>query len=1261
MNRKLCFSLLAALALAFACAAALADTVSLPINLKTVEASVFEGDISLDEVVIPEGVESIGPRAFADSSVSLVHLPGSLRFVDDTAFDGTDAVFLTEPGTWAWAWALSRTATLGFSDSAALNPVVQMAVFEEDESIRLFNDPFAYFYELADYDELKTRLDGDPAWSASLIIGPDTGYALHNYDGVASIGIGMPEEPCDIVYAVRCDWDGMSAVSILTVRFVYPESLPAGVNIAEEVTVDLDEVTALNLLFIPDGYSFGNSDRVGFETEGWIDHWYEGHTLFICPHETGSFTGTLCLYAGNMYIEKQITVNVVDGFHARAVSTGSYRVAWPAAEGVDTYTLNVWEDADCTVLYRELSVTGTAADIGTDVGKQYWFDLEYEKDGEKYYAGPATAEPLEALPAPSGLSLTLAEDGHVLPSWDAVPGADGYRVYTSLEDGGWTPEMVSFAFAGTPADGDFGSLQMNYGQTLRVWICAEDSNGPGHRAFSEITRSATLNEIMQMASGLEDGDLLPVDMTSLELLSTEGVTDPDELALIEEFNADVPEIRAAAAAYNEALDGLKARVETLFEGLGDCTLDVSDESFSFTSDLLTFSYSSAAVRLLSGSYEVVSSVPAGSGAIQLEIVSGGATHYLLAGETGLSLSGESFIPRGRNRGTDDYEGWQIRQDNIIEHVQLLGDVFDWMSLAGEAARILVDKVLTWDGRGFADFTRFLDLEWMDRFWNGVGAVTGILDAQTDILRLQQLAMQQSEINSIRQHGHPTEMEENDPVMALRVNMLESLVASATGMNVADTIATGVDAVAAVIPVLGKAKKALGITKKLEAAWEYSGVTGAAVDVVKNLVSNKLHDEYMDQYRELRETDNMLHYDFSGIVWDQKNRPLAGVTVTCGYNSVLTDSRGHYDMESPEAAARPTFTLKKYETENKKVVRMKPHQRETLSVILRSNRGHLAGTVYNEETGEPLEGAVVAYDEESFVTGADGKYSLSPLLGLVDASLTVSMTGYAPFSLPVTLWSTEEEQTEDAPLRPLGSYVTLSGRVTDRDTGAPLSGIRVKGTIVPVSGRSDILLAYSDYSWAGPAAGNYSTNIPSNITNYAFTDENGCYELKVPYAVETTVLFYTMSGMASVPEEGPYCPESETFVLLEDREGYDVSLMLNYLTVCGTVTYGNQGVPNVRVAVVSLVPWPAGDVMPYENQVRAQNGYYMYEPVTNASGYYSIVIPRGPAEIYYYVPSYNQYSNASTGTTHDCSWVNSYTVQCDFGSNYPAGEYTSGNP
>ncbi len=85
MKRIISFLIFFILALCVVYAAA--DTLQLPEGLKRIEEEAFYGDTSLDEVVLREGVEFIGSKAFAESTLKRIYLPLSLKEIAEDAFD----------------------------------------------------------------------------------------------------------------------------------------------------------------------------------------------------------------------------------------------------------------------------------------------------------------------------------------------------------------------------------------------------------------------------------------------------------------------------------------------------------------------------------------------------------------------------------------------------------------------------------------------------------------------------------------------------------------------------------------------------------------------------------------------------------------------------------------------------------------------------------------------------------------------------------------------------------------------------------------------------------------------------------------------------------------------------------------------------------------------------------------------------------------------------------------------------------------------
>jgi hypothetical protein len=102
-------SVLFFLVLVFSAAPAAADTLTLPADLKAVEAEAFYGDTSIDSVILPEGVVSIGAKAFADSSLSEITLPSTVTAIAEDAFDSCSLKTVkAASGSYAYGWMRDR-------------------------------------------------------------------------------------------------------------------------------------------------------------------------------------------------------------------------------------------------------------------------------------------------------------------------------------------------------------------------------------------------------------------------------------------------------------------------------------------------------------------------------------------------------------------------------------------------------------------------------------------------------------------------------------------------------------------------------------------------------------------------------------------------------------------------------------------------------------------------------------------------------------------------------------------------------------------------------------------------------------------------------------------------------------------------------------------------------------------------------------------------------------------------------------------------
>ncbi len=137
-----------------------AGVLKLPSALKVVEDEAFYGAQMIDEVVMPEGAERIGSKAFADSTLKAINLPDSIQNIADDAFDGCDPLTVTvESGSYAHTYAQGKgidfvlageesgelriTSVLADKTQAAVGDIVTWTAEAAGGT-----EPYRYYYEL---------------------------------------------------------------------------------------------------------------------------------------------------------------------------------------------------------------------------------------------------------------------------------------------------------------------------------------------------------------------------------------------------------------------------------------------------------------------------------------------------------------------------------------------------------------------------------------------------------------------------------------------------------------------------------------------------------------------------------------------------------------------------------------------------------------------------------------------------------------------------------------------------------------------------------------------------------------------------------------------------------------------------------------------------------------------------------------------------------------------------------------------------------
>lgn len=205
---------------------------------------------------------------------------------------------------------------------------------------------------------------------------------------------------------------------------------------------------------------------------------------------------------------------------------------------------------------------------------------------------------------------------------------------------------------------------------------------------------------------------------------------------------------------------------------------------------------------------------------------------------------------------------------------------------------------------------------------------------------------------------------------------------------------------------------------------------------------------------------------SGTVKNQANAPLLGAIVAVGTVSTSTDVKGAYILSGvPSGTASITVTLSGYTQAVSAPVAFEAGKVYNFSPTLYSGvppATVLRGKVADSGTAAAVAGATVAWGGQTAVTAADGGFSF-PGAAAGPFSLNIAASGYQGATVSGTLVAGVND-IGVVPLTRLAASSTLSGRITDAQSGAAIAGATIS-----VQGLTATSAADGSYSLGGIAA------------------------------------------------------------------------------------------------------------------------------------------------------------------------------------------------
>ncbi|MEH7320267.1 carboxypeptidase regulatory-like domain-containing protein, partial [Priestia megaterium] len=337
---------------------------------------------------------------------------------------------------------------------------------------------------------------------------------------------------------------------------------------------------------------------------------------------------------------------------------------------------------------------------------------------------------------------------------------------------------------------------------------------------------------------------------------------------------------------------------------------------------------------------------------------------------------------------------------------------------------------------------------------------------------------------------------------------------------------------------------------------------------------------------------------------QTGSPISGagvVTVIAGSGIIIastqTDLNGNYIITGLSPGSYDVvFSANNFASQTS-TVHLTPNEIEIVNAALTPNPATVSGRVVNVETSIPIANALIqAFTTEgtfvtSTLTDVDGQYTLT---GLPEGTFTISasVTDFATQIQTVTLTPGE---TEIVNFALTSNPASLSGIVTDAQTGSPLAGALVQvfvvGTTIPV--KSTLTDATGQYRISNLSVGTYNILFSSKD----FIDQ----------AVSITLV------------------SNETKIL-------DIALDPKFATITGVVLDAKTGIPLANILI----------------EVFNNQGVLITSTLTGVNGQYKIFnLPAGKFTIKASSKDYFPESKTSTLTPGETEVIN-FTISRKMG-------------
>ena len=447
-------------------AAALAEgTLTLPAGLEVIEEEAFYGITAFDQVILPSGVREIHSRAFAGTGITEVTLPDSLTYIADDAFDGPGQVHVTvNPDTYAYRWA----AGLGYlldapvqANSKGLRNKITVS-WEAVEDAAGYNVYYGTSSNISDATEIKGVTE--TTWTIDNL---ESGTVYYSW--------------VKAVNGIR-----VSVASNMKSVITYPEppTITSASVSGNSITLNWEPVTGAAVYRIY--YNTENDFDSTTATPGIQDTTYtisdlQYSTIYYLWIASVNSSGGLATST-----PRYLSTEVDPFIPVQNDSVGQQKaveVNWSAVEGADSYNVYYGTSEDISAAGEPITgITATEYRIpDLQSGTVYYTWIKAVRGTEE--SGPSNVKSVITYPAVPNMNEPAVSGNSITLSWNAVTGADYYRLYYGLTD-----NVSDAATVNNITNTEYTLENLEYNTDYYFWIASFNTSG-GLRAAN--ARSTT--------------------------------------------------------------------------------------------------------------------------------------------------------------------------------------------------------------------------------------------------------------------------------------------------------------------------------------------------------------------------------------------------------------------------------------------------------------------------------------------------------------------------------------------------------------------------------------------------------------------------------------------------------------------------------------------------------------------------------------------------------------------------------------------------